>query len=654
MQKLKQAYGTWPSPVSPRGLAGSLRLHDVQWDTLTDTLVWLEGRGAQGVLVMQAEGDAPRDLTGGDLSVRARVGYGGGDFTVAQGHVYFAGPEGRIYKQALAGGGARPITPAFGQAAAPRISADGRWLVYVHTDEKRDGLAIVDTDGSMWPAKLAYGTDFVMQPAWHPQGNSLAYIAWNQPLMPWDGTELRLINFDYDDKGVPGIAAAETLAGDNETAIFQPEFSPDGRYLAYISDTTGWGQLYLYDLDAKTRQQITSVPAEHGAPAWVQGVRTYGWAHDSKSILFLRNEKGFFSLWQYDLASSSASRMAQMDDYSSLAQIALSRHSGAIALVASSSRIPARIITCQPEPMPLPETLAADPTAPSIQVLVPQTSGGVRVIRRSSTENLLPDQLAETRPIEWKGHDGDTVYGLYSAPTSDRCEGIGVPPLIVQVHGGPTSQTTAGYSDRTQFFTSRGFAVLEVNYRGSTGYGRAYMNKLRKSWGLYDVEDAASGANHLVKEGLADRSRLVIMGGSAGGFTVYQSLIDKPGFYKAGVCLYGVANQFGLAMDTHKFEERYLDLLLGPLPQASDLYRQRSPVFHADKINDPIIIFQGEIDQVVPRNQSDAIVASLKGRGVPHEYYVYEGEGHGWRKPETIEAFYTSTLKFLQQYVLFA
>jgi dipeptidyl aminopeptidase/acylaminoacyl peptidase len=209
------------------------------------------------------------------------------------------------------------------------------------------------------------------------------------------------------------------------------------------------------------------------------------------------------------------------------------------------------------------------------------------------------------------------------------------------------------YSGAAQFFASRGFAVLDVNYRGSTGYGKAYMNKLLASWGVYDVEDSASGAAHLAKEGLADPTKFVILGGSAGGFTVLQSLIDKQKFYKAGVCLFGVSNQFLLAMETHKFEERYLDSLLGPLPQASDLYRERSPYFHANKIIDPIIVFQGEDDEVVPRNQSDSIVASLRARNVPHEYHVYAGEGHGWRKPETIEDYYTKVVKFLQQYVVF-
>ena len=256
--------------------------------------------------------------------------------------------------------------------------------------------------------------------------------------------------------------------------------------------------------------------------------------------------------------------------------------------------------------------------------------------------------------LTWRGVDEEEVHGLYYAPHSERYCGEGSPPLIVTVHGGPTSQVCAAYDARAQFFATRGIAVLDVNYRGSTGYGRNYMQRLYGNWGICDVEDALSGAEHLADRGLADRERLVIMGGSAGGFTVLQALVDHPGFFRAGICLYGVANQFSLAMETHKFEARYLDMLLGPLPAAADIYRQRSPVFHADKLVDPIAIFQGDVDKVVPRNQSDAIVESLRARNVPHEYHVYEGEGHGWRRPDTIEAFYTSVLGFLQQYVIYA
>jgi dipeptidyl aminopeptidase/acylaminoacyl peptidase len=198
-----------------------------------------------------------------------------------------------------------------------------------------------------------------------------------------------------------------------------------------------------------------------------------------------------------------------------------------------------------------------------------------------------------------------------------------------------------------------GYAGLIVNYRGSTGYGKKYMNKLRENWGVYDVEDSASGASYLASQGLADPSKFIIWGGSAGGYTVLQSLVDKPGFYKVGVCLYGISNQFTLVSDTHKFEERYSDSLLGPLPQAAARYRDRSPGFHVDKIVDPVIIYQGEDDPVVTKSQSDSIVETLKARGVPHEYYTYPGEGHGWRKPETIEHYYNTVIRFLKQYVIF-
>jgi dipeptidyl aminopeptidase/acylaminoacyl peptidase len=224
----------------------------------------------------------------------------------------------------------------------------------------------------------------------------------------------------------------------------------------------------------------------------------------------------------------------------------------------------------------------------------------------------------------------------------------------VLVHGGPTGHERAGYNDRAQFLATRGYGALAVNYRGSTAHGKAYMNALRGAWGVHDVEDCRSGAQHLVAEGRAHPEQLVIMGGSAGGFTVLQSMVAHPEFYKAGVCLYGVADHFALAAETHKFEARYLDSLLGPLPDAAAIYRERSPQFRASEIRRPLAIFQGEIDEVVPKAQSDAIVAALERNGTPHEYHVYAGEGHGWRRAETIEAFYTSLERFLRQWLVFA
>ncbi len=628
MAKQTKQYGTWPSPLSSKALAGALSLREVGWDTTSPALVWLENRGAQGVLVMKNGTNAQCDLTSGDISVRGRVGYGGGEFTVANGFVFFAGPDGRIYRLSLAGGAEKPITPAFGNAAAPSISHDGKWMVFVHTYENTDVLALVDTNGEMWPRKLIEGTDFVMQPAWHPSGDYLAYIAWNHPQMPWDGTELRMATLKRE---VPYVKDIQTITGDENTSIFQPEFSPDGRYLSYTSNATGFSQLYLYDLEHQHHKAITETPAEHDSPAWVQNVRTYGWTPDSHAIYFLRNHKGMVGLWRYELATGDEERVELLNDYTALSQIAISSNNHEVALLASSSTTPARVISYHHHPTDV-----------------------VRIQRRSASESIPASQLAQAEAIEWRGHDHETVHGLYYPPTNENYEGNGPAPLIVMVHGGPTSQRTAHYEGQVQFFATRGFGVLHVNYRGSTGYGKAYMAKLRGNWGIYDVEDSVTGAQHLAEQGVADINKVVIMGGSAGGFTVLQSLVTKPGFFKAGVCLFGVSNQFLLAQDTHKFEARYLDSLLGPLPEAADIYRERSPIFHAEKISDPIIVFQGSIDQVVPQNQSDLIVEKLKANRVPHEYHIYEGEGHGFRKPENIEDYHEKTLAFLMEHVIYA
>jgi dipeptidyl aminopeptidase/acylaminoacyl peptidase len=612
-------------------MAGGTRLGDVAWDSDGRTLVWSEGRGDQGVLVAQAGDDAPRDLTTG-LSVRARVGYGGGDFAVAGGHAYFAEAEsGRLYRQPLAAGAARPITPGFGHAASPAVSPDGRWVLYVHSYERTDRLAIVDVAGTRWPQFVVSGADFYMQPRWHPDGTLIAWVQWNHPEMPWDGTELRVgtVRPPGTEGDLPTITDIRTIAGDTETAIFQPEFSPDGRSLVYISNETGWDNLYLHDLASGTSRALTDDPVEVGQPAWAQGMRAYAFSADGRSLLFLRNEGGIRRPCRYDLATDEPEPLALLADYSWTEQPTNAPGSGTLAAVASSATIPPRIVTT--------------------------ASGGgrPRVRARSAAEDVPPGALSTPRPVTWTVAGTEKAHGLYYPPASERYESTGLPPAIVRVHGGPTSMVTTSYNASAQFFTSRGYAVLEVNHRGSTGYGRDYLRALRGTWGIVDVEDTAAGARYLAESGLADGERLVVMGGSAGGYTVLQTLVTNPGLFKAALCLYGVSNLFTLAADTHKFEERYLDSLIGPLPEARARYRERSPIYFADRIADPIAIFQGAIDPVVPRAQSDLIVESLRRRGIPHEYHVYEGEGHGWRKRETIAAFWTAAERFLKEYVLF-
>ena len=648
--KRKRMYGAWESPITPAMISSGLRLNDVQWADDGETLIWLEGRGATNTLVAQTGTDAPRDLTDSGISVRGRVFYGGGEFTSAAGIVYFAGAGGRLYRLPIDGGLPEPITPAFGGAASPRVSPDRRWIAYVHSDENVDGLVLVDVDGAMFPRKLAYGTDFLMQPAWHPQGDKIAFVAWDQPNMAWDGTLLKVVHLGAERDGTPFAESVETITGAENISIFQPEFSPDGRWLSYVSDQNGWWQLYLYDVEQKTHKPLTGAPAEDGAPAWVQGVRTYAWAKDSQAVYFIRNQENRRSLWRCDVLTHKLRRITALDHYGYLGQIALSLR-GEIALLASSSTIPERVITLPAEQEIVPVISSPD-DPPSIQIIPDQDEK--EWVRKRSRSEMLTAYYNAAQPISWAGHDGEMVYGLYYAPGSHEFESIGAPPLIVKVHGGPTSQTPDAFSAEAQFYTTRGFAFLEVNHRGSTGYGRAYRDKLNGAWGIYDVEDSATGAQYLVEQGLADPRRLVILGGSAGGYTVLNSLVNKPGFWRAGVCLYGISNLFTLALnDEWKFEARYLDMLFGALPEAEDVYRERSPLFHVDNINDAVIVFQGEDDPVVPKAQADSIVAALKRRGVPHEYHVFAGEGHGWRKPETIEKYYNLTLAFLQQYVIY-
>lgn len=548
--------------------------------------------------------------------------------TAAHGHVYFVS-GGRIYRQPLASGGAAPLTPAFGDAASPCLSPDGRWVLYVHTYEGHDCLAVADVSGREWPQKLVEGDDFYMQPAWHPGCDRVAWVSWNHPLMPWDGTRLGLATLSGNGGGSPRVSHLEVIAGDEETAIFQPEFSPDGRYLAYISDANAWSRLCLYDLGTLQHRVLVDVEAELAVAAWRQGMRTFAWSPGGESIYYIQAENGHAQLWTVQVDAGTRTLCVGLSEYADLSKIAVSSK-GQVAMIASGPRTPTCVISYCPD------------------------RSQVRTWARSGPETVAAEQLSTPLPISWQSQERDPVHGLYYAPRATDASAAGKPPLIVHVHGGPTGQSTARHAPDLQFFTTRGYAVLDVNYRGSYGYGRAYRRLLDGQWGIYDVDDAVTGARHLAEKGLVDPSKMVIMGGSAGGYAVLQALVRYPGTFAAGLCLYGVTNLFTLASDTHKFEQHYLDTIVGPLPETAARYRERSPVFAASRIIDPVAIFQGEDDRVVPVAQAETIISALARNGVPHEYHLYPGEGHGWRKSETIVAFYAAVLAFLKRHVLFA
>ncbi|MCJ7695454.1 MAG: S9 family peptidase, partial [Anaerolineaceae bacterium] len=476
--------------------------------------------------------------------------------------------------------------------------------------------------GKTWPEKLVSGADFYMQPVWSPKGDALAWVEWDHPNMPWDGTRLMFAILSGDK---PGLVESHQIDGGEEVAAFQPEFSPDGRYLSYITNNGEWDQLVVMDLFTAEKMILVEDKVLL-KPAWVQGVRVQAWAPDSRSIIFIENIQGSTLLKKVTLETKEIISV-NLQPYTNVSQISISPV-GRIALLVQSSTIPPRLITL--------------------------TDGKIEIIARSQSESIRPEDLPEPQLIDWKASDGMQVFGIYYPPTNSRFTAKGLPPVVVYIHGGPTSQVMTGYNLDTAFFTSRGYGYLAVNYRGSTGYGRSYMLALRQRWGEVDTMDAAEGAKALIGMGLADPDKLIIKGGSAGGYTVLNALIHYPGLFKAGLCSYGVSNLFTLEMDTHKFEAHYNASLVGELPEAASRFHAWSPVFHADSIKDPIAVFQGADDKVVPQEQSETIVAALRANGVPHEYHLYEGEGHGFRKTETLISHYKDIDRFLKQYVIFS
>lgn len=608
-------FGTWPSPISAEMLGNQKRLDDVQITPDGRTLAWTEGVSGRTTLYVQRGDDAPRALFD-DLSIRPGVGYGGGGFALHNAFAVFVA-NGRLYRAPLGRGLPSPITPTFGGAAAPAISGDGRWVAFVHTFEEQDTLAIVDAEGRDWPVRAAQGADFYMQPVWSPTEALLAWLEWDFPNMPWDGTRLQIGRWHNG-----RLQDVQTLAGDTQTPIFQPAFSPDGRYLSFIAGDGEWDTLWLYDLRSGKRRALVS-DGVFMQPAWVQGMRTHAWL-DAETIILIQNRNGFARLLQISL--DGAQQTLDITPYTWLKQPAAA--AGRMAFVAAASHISNRIIT--------------------------RRDNTWLVLARSSAENIPAEYLPQAYSIQWTAEDGSTVHGLYYAPASAEYQSEGLPPAILSIHGGPTSQRVAEYNPLAAYFASRGYAWLEVNYRGSTGYGRSYQQALYGRWGEVDTEDAAGAARALIAQNLADPQRLVIYGGSAGGYTVYNALIHSPGLFRAGVALYGVSDLFALNLDTHKFEKHYNDKLVGKLPEAAEKYRAWSPIFHADKIRDPLAVFQGSEDPVVPPSQSERIVAALRSNRVPHIYHVYEGEGHGWRKTETLRDFYPRVERFLLTHVLFA
>ena len=478
------------------------------------------------------------------------------------------------------------------------------------TGEATNAIVAVDLDTGD-ETLLVGGEDFYAAPRLSPDGTTLAWLAWNHPNMPWDGCTLSIAPLGGD--GLPG--AAHRVAGGPAEAVFQPQWSPAGQ-LHFVSDRTGWWNLYRWH-DGKA-EALAPMEAEFGAPQWVFGLSTYGFASEGR-IICTYNRRGTWQLAAIDTASGTLSPIDT--PFTSISGLRVT---------------PARVVFT-----------AGSPSRGSAIVSLDLASGAIDTLRRASDLEIDPGYVSAPETIEFSTDSGLTAFGFFYPPVNDDFAAPAgeLPPLLVMSHGGPTSATSATLSPRVQYWTSRGIAVLDVNYGGSTGYGRPYRERLNGAWGIVDAADCANGARHLVDAGRVDGSRLCITGGSAGGYTTLCALAFGDTF-KAGASHYGVGDLEALARDTHKFESRYLDGLIGPYPERRDLYVERSPIHHLDGFDCPVVFFQGLEDEVVPPNQAEAMVAALRAKGVPVAYVTFAGEQHGFRQAENIKRALDGELTF--------
>ncbi|HEU4326093.1 MAG TPA: S9 family peptidase [Roseiflexaceae bacterium] len=604
-------YGAWRSPITTDLIvAGTITLGQITLDGAD--VYWTEGRPTeQGrVVLMRLTPDgAITELTPSPFNVRTRVHeYGGGAYAVHNGLVVFSHfVDNRLYRISSAGQLQMITWESQLRYADMQIDAARGRVLAVREDHRTGGEAVntlvaVDLNGKREDVVLVSGHDFFSNPRLSPDGARLSWLAWDHPNLPWDGTMLWVAEIAEDGT----LHNATQVAGGPEESIFQPSWSPDGT-LHFVSDRTGWWNLYRWqDGEAKP---IAPMEAEFGQPQWVFGQSTYGFAAPDQLICLIE-QNGFNRLVRVDANSATITDIET--PYNSL-----------------------NFLNVTPERAYF---LGASPTEPRALVQLDLSSNATSLIRRSNTAEIDPGFLSVPQQIEFPTENGQTAFAIYYPPANRvyRAPEGELPPLLVRSHGGPTGSADAALNLQVQYWTSRGFAFVDVNYGGSTGYGRAYRQRLNGTWGVVDVDDCINAARHLVQQGLADSNRLAIDGGSAGGYTTLCALTFRDAF-KAGASLFGISELEVFINDTHKFESRYLDRLIGPYPERKDLYYERSPINFVDRLNCPMILLQGLDDKIVPPNQAELMRKAVRAKGLPVAYLPFAGEGHGFRKADSIK-----------------
>jgi dipeptidyl aminopeptidase/acylaminoacyl peptidase len=625
MSRTAAPYGSWASPITSSLLTSSgIGFSEVSFSN--GFVYWLEGRPDEAgrvVLVRCPVGGKPTDAIPPGFNVRTRAHeYGGGASFVYKDTVFFSNfRDQRLYRKQL-DSDPKAITPEPSLSgslryADGRVTPDGRTIICMRErhEEGREAIneiVAMPADGSGEAKVILSGHDFYSFPRITPDGRSLAWTCWKHPQMPWDGTELWVGDLGRDG----GVSNPRRVAGSTTESIFQPEWGPDGT-LYFVSDRTGWWNLYA-ERSGKI-VPIFEIDGEVGYPQWNFGYSRYAFLSDGR-IACIYTSKGLDYLAIVDTVAKTF-RTLQVP-YTTFGSMQSDKADMLFVAAASPSKAP--------------EIVSMD-----------LRNDRLSVLRRSLNVEIDPGYLSDPEVIEFPTLNGRTAYALFYSPKNKNFAGPPGerPPLAVISHGGPTSATTSALRLAIQYWTSRGFAIVDVNYGGSTGYGRAYRERLKSQWGIVDVEDCINAARYLEKRGDVDGKRMAIRGGSAGGYTTLCALVFH-NVFAAGASYYGVADLEALAKDTHKFESRYEDGLVGPYPEAAELYRQRSPVHFSDRLSCPVILLQGLEDKVVPPSQAEIMIAALRAKRLPFAYVAFPTEAHGFREAANIRRAVEAELYF--------
>lgn len=615
------SYGTWESPIKSALIAeNSITPLEIRVDE-KGNVYWLELRPSEGGRYVLRSNQQKEDLLAKPFNSRTRVHeYGGGSYIAQNDVVYFTHfPDQRIYQLDTQGKTEpTPLTSESKDAALRyadfQIDSFRKQIIAVHENHRgehdvQNSIVAIPLNDPSKLVTLADGYDFYSSPRLSPDGKYLIWFCWNNPNMPWDETELWIGEFNQG--STVELINKKKLFGKTNESIIQPNWSPDGKFIYFVSDQSNWWNIYRSHLDGQSVEHIYDMEAEFGGPAWQFGSSYYDFDSNGNLIVCYWTN-GIARLARIDVSSKKLTPLPSTEIFTDIRSLHV--HGDHAYFIGSSSTKPTEVVDYNFEKDTF-QSLCSAANAP-----------------------IDARYLSVPEMVTFKTGN-DVAYGIYYPPKNDdypvSSSTDELPPLLVRTHGGPTSATTSAFNLRIQYWTSRGYALLDVNYRGSTGYGRKFRDSLKDNWGIYDVQDCIAGAEHLVQQKKVDRNRITIDGGSAGGYTTLCALTMYD-YFSAGASHYGVTDLELLAQDTHKFEARYLDLLIGEYPAKKNIYIERSPIHHVKNLSKPIIFFQGSEDKIVLPSQAELMVNALREKHLPVAYVLFEGEQHGFRKAENI------------------